>query len=83
MTNEKMQIRHGREMTNLKGHNSTCSTMGLTNCKQGAEIQLCKTTKKRWSHLDSTKNPFRLLFSKIVHQRSEANILDNHKVNNH
>ena len=44
--NWKMQIRHGREMTNLKDHNSICSTMGLTNCKQGAEIQLCKMTKK-------------------------------------
>ena len=77
-----MQIIHGREMTNLKAITQLVRQRTWQIVGKGSKFSCLKTTK-RWSHLASMKNPFRLLFSKIVHQRLEAKILDNHKINNH
>ena len=77
-----MQIRHGREMTNLKTITQLVRQRTWQIVGKGPKFSCVKQQKDGATWI-VWKLLFGLLFSKVVHQSSEANIFDNHEVNNH
>ena len=77
-----MQIRPGREMTNLKAITQLVRQKTWQIIGKGPKFSCVKQQKDGATWL-VWKLLFGLLFSKVVHQSSESNIFDNHEVNNH